>query len=233
MHKQLTEASTLLNDVTDINTHRTSRSSLFREGKSKAYPINLEVKQDMGSHDYNLDYPRLATVLIFNQENFKDSRSNPKREGTEKDVERLKIVLGKICPKSTILEYKDLNYDGMIAVIDDLAKGIIGDLRNSASLMVFILTHGHNDYDIAFQDKEYNLHQFTEHFLPDKMQDLVAKPKMFFVQACRGSALDPGVLILPPNPGEIDETDSIIGIGPITYPSHADFLIGLSSHRSM
>lgn len=187
----------------------------------------------MGSHDYNLDYPRLATVLIFNQENFKDAKSNPKRAGTEKDVERLKKVLGTICPNSTIIEYKDLTYNQMLDVIDDLAKGIIGDLKNSASIMVFILTHGHNDYDIAFYDKEYNLHKLTEHFLPDKMQDLVAKPKMFFVQACRGDALDPGLAILQSSPGGIDETDSIGRIEPITYPSHADFLIGLSSHRSM
>lgn len=197
----------------------------------------VNIKQDLESNYYNLDYPKLATVLILNQENFEDPKL--KRQGTDKDVQRLKKMLSKVCPNSTIIIRNDLKFNDIIDVVDDLNNGYVGDLKNSASLMIFVLTHGDNNGVIMCNNASYDLNDFIQKFLPQKMPDLAAKPKMFFVQACRGEKTDDGAELRGPmvrdTPGGNDVSDARTStINPIQfqYPSNADILIGFSSYES-
>lgn len=196
------------------------------------------IKQDLESNDYNLDYPKLATVLILNQENF-DKNPDLKRKGTDKDEERLKKMLSKVCPRSTIITKNDLKYNDIIDVVDDLKNGEYGDLKESASLMIFILTHGDNNGVLMCSNSCYNLNDFIQNFLPHNMPALAAKPKMFFVQACRGGKTDDGSNLKESKARDTPEGNDVSdarksSINPIQfqYSANADILIGFSSYES-
>lgn len=64
-------------------------------------------------------------------------------------------------------------------------------------------------------------------FTGDKCLNLAGKPKLFFVQACRGAKFDSGVNIRIRRESQTFKDSSY----EISYkiPSHADFLIGNSS----
>lgn len=105
-------------------------------------------------------------------------------------------------------------------------------LQNSSCLMVFILTHGEKNNIIMAKDIGYDLYEFIERFIPNKVQVLAAKPKLFFVQACRGNKLDAGQLIVPSRVkrAAFDQVDSVTEAEPYHHPSFADLLIAFSSH---
>lgn len=98
--------------------------------------------------------------------------------------------------------------------------------------MVFILTHGEKNNIVMAKDVGYDLYEFIERFIPNKVQVLAAKPKLFFVQACRGNKLDAGQLIVPSRMKRagLDQVDSITEAEPYIHPSFADLLIAFSSH---
>lgn len=97
--------------------------------------------------------------------------------------------------------------------------------------MVFILTHGEKNNIVMAKDVGYDLYEFIERFIPNKVQVLAAKPKFFFVQACRGNKLDAGQIIVPQmKRAGFDQVDSITHAEPYIHPSFADLLIAFSSH---
>lgn len=51
------------------------------------------------------------------------------------------------------------------------------------------MTHGDNERLSAF-DKEYNRQELMESFVNDRCKSLQGKPKLFFIQACRGKKYD-------------------------------------------
>lgn len=98
--------------------------------------------------------------------------------------------------------------------------------------MIFILTHGEKNNIVMAKDVGYDLYEFIERFIPNRVQVLAAKPKLFFVQACRGNKLDAGQVIVPMlKRAGFDQTDSITEAEPYTHPSFADLLIAFSSHH--
>jgi hypothetical protein len=58
-------------------------------------------------------------------------------------------------------------------------------------LFVTILTHG-NFGTISSYDEDYSLRSLTEPFTDENCPTLKGKPRLFFIQACRGSSLDHG-----------------------------------------
>lgn len=68
---------------------------------------------------------------------------------------------------------------------------------------------------------------------PSKCPSLVGKPKLIFIQACRGQDIDEGVLVQD-SPGFEPSFSDAIEAGPprnpFRLPSHADFLIFYSAY---
>ena len=71
------------------------------------------------------------------------------------------------------------------------------DHSNNDCLLVTVMTHGTNNGNIAAADKEYLLKELWEDFLRDNCESLSGKPKLFFIDACRGDLTDPGVIFKP------------------------------------
>lgn len=56
------------------------------------------------------------------------------------------------------------------------------------------MTHGKRDGKIYSSDGELYVNEIWEYFIRDNCKTLIGKPKLFFIQACRGSLVDPGIL---------------------------------------
>lgn len=78
----------------------------------------------------------------------------------------------------------------------------------------------------------YKLENIWHYFTATACPTLAGKPKLFFIQACRGDRLDPGIKL---QKTETDGESSINGFNSMTYriPIHADFLIAYSTISGM
>lgn len=59
------------------------------------------------------------------------------------------------------------------------------------------MTHGKRDGKIYSHDGEFLVNDLWQNFIGDKCETLIGKPKLFFIQACRGTSTDPGILLKP------------------------------------
>lgn len=71
------------------------------------------------------------------------------------------------------------------------------DHADNDCLLVTIMTHGKSDGRVFAADGEFNVQDLWEYFVGNNCEGLVGKPKLFFIQACRGSMTDPGIAMKP------------------------------------
>ncbi|CAI9722932.1 caspasecaspase-3-like [Octopus vulgaris] len=69
------------------------------------------------------------------------------------------------------------------------------DHGNHNCFVCVILSHGEDDNQIYGTDDLINLDDLVEMLLPDSCPGLIGKPKLFFIQACRGTKLDSGAVM--------------------------------------
>ncbi|CAO1419666.1 unnamed protein product [Diamesa tonsa] len=135
---------------------------------------------------YDFSNAKRGLALIFNHETFKDP-VHTERKGTKKDGDDLKAVLKEL--QFDVRVYMDLTLDEIRKVLDELSKE---DYSNNDCLWVTVMSHGGKDGIISAADKDYNVEELWENFFGDKCESLIGKPKLFFIQACRGSMVDSG-----------------------------------------
>ncbi|XP_055034677.2 caspase-3 [Misgurnus anguillicaudatus] len=169
----------------------------------------VDAKDDLNDFKYNMKYPSIGQCVIINNKNFHKQTGMGIREGTDVDVKKLMEVfmnLGfkiRISNDQTVSQMKDL--------LTNVSKS---DHSRSAMFVCVLLSHG-DDGVIYGTDGSIDLKDLVQVFRGDRCSTLVGKPKLFFIQACRGTGLDPGV-----------ETDSG---GQSRIPVEADFLYGYST----
>ncbi len=91
--------------------------------------------------------------------------------------------------------------------------------------MFAIMTHGTHGA-VYCTDGVISPDEIMQELKGDRCPTLVGKPKIFFIQACRGQLLDGGVTIARE---ETDETDSGTPRPSLVIPAEADFLVAYSS----
>lgn len=97
------------------------------------------------------------------------------------------------------------------------------DHSNHDCLAITVLTHGDQGVLHAY-DATYKLEDIVSNFKTDKCLTLAGKPKMFFIQACRGRRYDSGVRFRARLETDGQPADTSFGI-----PSEADFLISFAT----
>ncbi|XP_039428959.1 caspase-7 isoform X2 [Culex pipiens pallens] len=120
-------------------------------------------------------------VLIFHHKHFKNAKAI--REGSEKDLQLLKHFFTRyrvkkpdICENYTVLRIKD-----------KMRKIAEKDFSKYSCLLVIVMSHGETKDRIQAYDNLYNFEQeVVERVLTNTT--LKDKPKLFFIQACKGSA---------------------------------------------
>ncbi|XP_032465213.1 caspase-7 isoform X1 [Phocoena sinus] len=96
------------------------------------------------------------------------------------------------------------------------------DHRNSACFACILLSHGEENL-IYGTDGKTAIKDLTAHFRGDRCKTLLEKPKLFFIQACRGTELDDGIQA---DSGPISDTDASPRY---KIPVEADFLFAYST----
>ncbi|XP_030591190.1 caspase-3a [Archocentrus centrarchus] len=177
---------------------------------SAAVPMDVDAKPQAHSFRYRLSFPRIGQCIIINNKNFDRRTGMNQRNGTDVDAANVMKVFSNLGYKVKI--YNDQTVDQMKQVLTAVSKE---DHSSSASFVCVLLSHG--DEGVFFgTDGSVELKQLTSLFRGDRCISLVGKPKLFFIQACRGTDLDPGI-----------ETDS--GSDGIKIPVEADFLYAFST----
>uniref|UniRef100_A0A8W7PJM0 Uncharacterized protein n=1 Tax=Anopheles coluzzii TaxID=1518534 RepID=A0A8W7PJM0_ANOCL len=134
--------------------------------------------------NYDTSHRNRGTALIFNHVNFE---SNAKREGSNKDRDEIKKELLQLGFDARV--FNDLKKQELLAKLDEVAKE---DHTESDCFVLVMMTHG-QDGSLYAADKQYQIAELWEPFVGDACKTLIGKPKLFFVQACRGTKFDKGV----------------------------------------
>ncbi|XP_071384600.1 caspase-3-like [Centroberyx affinis] len=171
---------------------------------------------------YRMDYPNLGHCLIINNKNFHRSTGVDYRSGTDVDAAAAKKTFSDLGYK--IIVANDQTVAQMEQLLFNLSQE---DHSGCASLVCVLLSHG-NEGVIYGTDGTVELKKLTGYFKGDRCRSLVGKPKLFFIQACRGSDLDDGASPALES-DDFDETDSVAEQQSERIPVGADFLYAYST----
>lgn len=174
-------------------------------------PSEVDAKAASHSFRYSLDYPCIGQCIIINNKNFERRTGMNQRNGTDVDAANAMKVFAKLGYKVKV--YNDQSVEQMKQVLTFVSKE---DHSSAASFVCVLLSHG--DEGVFFgTDGSVELKYLTSLFRGDRCKSLAGKPKLFFIQACRGTDLDAGI--------ETDSGDD----GTTKIPVEADFLYAYST----
>ncbi|XP_066506047.1 caspase-3b [Hoplias malabaricus] len=177
--------------------------------KGSSVPTKVKVAPD--EYRYRMDFPNMGKCIIINNKNFHRSTGMSERNGTDVDAGNVLKTFQKLGFKTTLKN--DQTVAQMEAILTSASKE---DHSQSAMFVCVMLSHG-DDGVIFGTDASMELKDLTKLFQGNKCPSLAGKPKLFFIQACRGAELDPGI-----------ETDSGGG-DKYKIPIEADFLYAYST----
>lgn len=166
-------------------------------------------------------------ALILHNRHFPKGQL-PDRVGSEKDVKAIKEFCQKACLhiNDTDRETENLTASEMDSLCDEIAKR---SFSRYDGFVCFILSHGNEAGIFGTDDNIISVQEIVSKF--KDCNGLAGKPKLFFIQACRGRNKDNGTLIDADN---IAPTPSI----PLRLPTECDVLVahstveGYESYRS-
>ncbi|XP_033631160.1 caspase-7-like [Asterias rubens] len=160
-------------------------------------------------------------AIIVNNVNFSRESGMTKRAGSEKDADELTDVL-RMLGFSTE-RYNDVTCLQLIRIFQSVSTE---DHSDYDCFMFAIMTHG-TDGAVYCTDGVISPDEIMQELKGDRCPTLTGKPKIFFIQACRGQLFDGGVTVAVE---ETDDTDSGIPRRPsLVIPAEADFLVAYSS----
>ncbi len=205
----------------------------------KIIPIFLEIYQDLYlefsfgdvipesreriNRDYDMNSWPHGIALIINNIKFEDLGVK-NRDGAELDEQNLDTLF-------TYLGYKvEVYRDCKAAEIRDTMKKMKNrDHSKYDSFVCCLMSHGSEGMIQSTDGENVEINEIATHLNGKQCKSLVDKPKMFFIQACRGDSYDRGV--------RTSGDDSNIGVdgngasknGIILIPEGADFLFSYAT----
>ncbi|XP_030644205.1 caspase-3 [Chanos chanos] len=183
-------------------------------GQTAAALEALQMDPKPKSHElrYSLRYPSMGHCIVINNKNFDPKTGLNVRNGTEADADRVKSVFEQLG-----YEVKVFNDQTAAQIKHVLGSAAKENHSQCASFVCVLLSHG--DEGIFFgTDGPVKLQTLTSMFRGDRCTSLAGKPKLFFIQGCRGTDLDGGV-----------EVDSVQDNPTEKIPVEADFLYAYST----
>jgi caspase 7 len=92
-----------------------------------------------------------------------------------------------------------------------------------------MMSHGGHGGLLYSYDSVFLVDELWNQFIGDKCPSLVGKPKLFFIQACRGDQVDHGVLLKDESLESLSNKSGFTGEPAFKIPAMADFLIMYST----
>ncbi|KAL1469183.1 hypothetical protein MTO96_004898 [Rhipicephalus appendiculatus] len=176
---------------------------------ASSYPV---LKTPLKAERYNMSNLKHGKCVIFNYENF-DALS--KRTGTNVDAKNLEDCFSSLHFET--VQHKDLTVRKTKETLGNLGKNID---ESDDCFVCCVLTHGTGDH-LYGKDGKFSVNDLIKPFLGDVCPNLRGKPKLFFIQACRGDKRDMGAQ------AAFDTADSPTQTCKI--PNHADILVAYST----
>ncbi|XP_012063639.1 PREDICTED: LOW QUALITY PROTEIN: caspase-1-like [Atta cephalotes] len=176
---------------------------------------NVKIDLNPDDEEYNMKHKRRGVAIILNHVHFENMGT---REGSEKDTLDLKTSLSKLGFDVQI--YTDPTFKTISTVLQSTAAE---DHTDADCLIVVAMSHGESGL-LHSADSIYPVDALWNPFTGDQCLSLAGKPKLFFIQACRGMQLDNGVTVF-------HKTDSIKS-DTLKYsiPAYADILVAYSTY---
>ncbi|XP_066477900.1 caspase-7 isoform X2 [Tiliqua scincoides] len=213
-------------DEVDAKPDRRDRLSIFGQKKKNGQEHQPETSDSSQyrivtpTFRYRMDYKEIGKCIIINNKNFAHSTGMAPRNGTDKDAGDLQKCFRKIGFKVSV--YNDLSCDDME---QQLRKAASENHSDAACFACILLSHGKEGL-IYGTDGEMPIKTLTALFRGDRCQSLIGKPKLFFIQACRGSEFDDGIQT---DSGPSDDTLETDANPRYKIPVEADFLFAYST----
>ncbi|KAM8939028.1 caspase-3-like [Pelodytes ibericus] len=156
-----------------------------------------------------MDNPEKNTCLILNLKYFSNPEL-PVRHGTEKDCKALKKTFKGLGFQVRI--ERNLTFAEIKTVMEKVAAE---DHSGRSCFVCAVLSHG-NEHGINSTDYPFTLKWLAQFICRQNCKSLAGKPKLFFIQACRGKNYDWGI---ETDSGSGDEEDPAF-----IFPADEDFL---------
>ncbi|XP_054753441.2 caspase-3-like isoform X1 [Lytechinus pictus] len=182
----------------------------------------LNIKSSVQPVVYKMDYPSRGKAVIVNQTRFDPITGMSNREGTDPDLEGLDRVFCHLGFRTKA--HSDLTVAEFRKLLFELSNE---DFSSDDCLLFIVMSHG-EDGALYCKDGTVAVDELAFRFKGIMCPTLVGKPKLFFIQACRGTQMDHGVRT-PAVEGD-DEPDAAIAQKMFyTIPVEGDFLMAYSS----
>ncbi|PSN56820.1 Caspase-1 [Blattella germanica] len=176
---------------------------------------------------YSMKRPERGLAIIFNHE-FYDEIDGEKpeiRHGTSQDVEKLMATFGELGFQIDIQE--NLTHDEIIKHVWEVSGN--EDLKCHDCLVVVVLTHGLEQDAILAKDRTYSVKELVTPFVGRNCLYLANKPKLFFIQACKGKYLQRKVNLMTMMDGTKFINGNKENIQYYSIPSNSDVLISYAT----
>ncbi|XP_054236982.1 caspase-10 [Indicator indicator] len=172
---------------------------------------------------YKMDGPHRGFCLVINNVNF--DRSLQERKGSCKDAEELKRVFTWL--GLDVRTYKDQTSQQIMNLMQTWQH--FPDHKDRDCFICCILSHGESGAVYGKDEELVSIRTIMSHFTAKQCPQLAEKPKLFFIQACQGKAIQCPVYVEPDArvPGLSSMQHSISPSESI--PEEADFLLGMAT----
>ncbi|XP_061691922.1 caspase-3b isoform X3 [Syngnathoides biaculeatus] len=201
-------------DAFNVFSNRKNSSNADSKKAEEIDSVPISKGSGCDLYHYKMDYPHMGMCLIINNKNFDSSTKMSTRNGTDVDAAFAMKTFSEL--GYTIKVATDQTVKQMKTLMQSVSKE---DHSQSASFVCVLLSHGEEGV-IYGTDGFEMLENLTKPFKGHRCRSLVGKPKLFFIQACRGSELDDGTSIQVDS-GEEQSSERI--------PVEADFLYAYST----
>ncbi|OAF66307.1 hypothetical protein A3Q56_05972 [Intoshia linei] len=148
-------------------------------------PINGS-SSDILPH-YTMTNHSRGVAIIINNQFFEKHLDLSERSGTQIDQENLITIFEKL--NFSIIVKNNYQCQNTIDCLKKVSKM---DHSNNDCFILVILSHGINGY-IYGSDGMMDVNALIQFYNGKNCQTLIGKPKLFFIQACRGDKFDEGV----------------------------------------
>lgn len=182
-------------------------------------------RKELLSDTYKMDYPRRGKAIVINNKNFSyelQKKGYSDRAGTDIDCTT-------ICSRLKVLGFDVDRYHNADChtIIKAFSQAANQDHSDADCFVGVMLSHGEKD-TIYGTDGAIELQEIFQFFKGHNCKSLAGKPKLFFIQACRGQQFDQGVNL---NTTDAKRTfdDAFEQNKEIKVPNEADFLLSYST----
>ncbi|CAH8545811.1 unnamed protein product [Schistosoma bovis] len=152
--------------------------------------FSIPSEKSPSSYVYRTDGAERGLCVVFSVDKFDPILCLPPRNGSLVDIQNIKRAFTSL--DFRVIVHSNPTSESLFSLIRTISTQ---NLRDHDCFACVILSHGDEGGLIYATDGSIPVDRIIAPFRGDQCLDLRGKPKLFFIQACRGMALDDGVFV--------------------------------------